>query len=379
MINKICVLSGYYPSKNDPHFAFVGTLISAIADMGIECHVISPVSSIERKHRAHSRIETTKKGSRIFVYCPRFFGFPSRNSIKSTYWLNVCSIRRAIKKTFENKIGHCDAIYSHFLFSGINAAWLSEITGIPAFVAVGESSLERTKLCRSLFGNDLHEHINGVISVSSELRKELRQESVFSEKTPIEVFPNSIDPDVFKPLDRESYRKQLGIEKDDFIISFVGGFIQRKGFDKLQEAVSRHPNWKCILIGTGELEIALPDDQVVFSGRVSHDRIPEYICASDIFVLPTQAEGCCNAIVEAMGCGLPIVSSDRSFNDDILDETNSIRIDPDSVDAIEQAIVQLEQNKDLRKNLATGALKKGQSLSIMNRAAKIVDFMEKNL
>ncbi len=67
--------------------------------------------------------------------------------------------------------------------------------------------------------------------------------------------------------------------------------------------------------------------------------IPNYICASDVFVLPTTAEGCCNAIIEAMGCGLPIVSSDRAFNYDILNEENSILVDPESVDEIDNAII----------------------------------------
>ncbi len=379
MIKKLCVLSPYYPSKKDPHYAFVGTLIEAIADMGVECHVISPVSYIERNHRAESRTETTANGAKVFVHCPRFLNLPSRNRIRFTYRFSVRTKRKAIKKAFDEQVGKCDAIYSHFLKSGINAGWLSEQTGIPAFVAIGESKLQNEKLCLSLFGDDIRNHMKGVVAVSSALKSEALQMDVFAKTTPIEVFPNSIDTGLFRPLDKNDCRNKLGIGEDDFAISFVGAFIKRKGFDKLQEAIARHPDWKCILIGAGELSVTLPPSQVVFSGRIPHDQIPGYICASDVFALPTKAEGCCNAIVEAMGCGLPIVSSDRSFNDDILDETNSIKIDPDSVDAIEQAIVQLEQNKELRSHLSSGALKTGQSLSITNRAAKIVDFMEKNL
>ncbi len=379
MIKKLCVLSPYYPSKKDPHYAFVGTLIEAIADMGVECHVISPVSYIERKHKAESRTETTANGAKIFVHCPRFLSLPSRNKIRLTYRFSVHTKRKAIKKAFDEQVGSCDAIYSHFLKAGINAGWLSKQTGIPAFVAIGESKLQNEELCLSLFGDDIKNHIKGVVSVSSALKSEARQMEVFSETTPIEVFPNSIDTALFRSLDKNDCRKKLGIGEDDFVISFVGAFIPRKGIDKLQTAVSRHPNWKCLLIGAGEIPVTLPADQVIFSGRIPHDQIPAYICASDVFALPTQAEGCCNAIVEAMGCGLPIVSSDRPFNDDILDNTNSIRIDPDSVDAIEEALVKLEQNRKLRESLAAGALHKVKNLSIANRAARIIDFMEKHL
>ncbi|MBR6040488.1 MAG: glycosyltransferase [Clostridia bacterium] len=379
MMKKLCIISAYYPSEHDPHYAFVGTLISAIADKGIECHVVSPVSVFERKHKAVSRVETTENGAKIYVHCPKYFSLPSKNRIRLTFWLSALFKRRAIKRTFDSEIKDCDAIYSHFVGSGIHAGWLSEQTGIPAFTAIGESNIKNSKLSYTLFRNDLHKHIRGVISVSSELAKEARQIGIFSEQTPIEVFPNSINTDLFKPLDRERCRSKLGINADDFVVSFVGAFIKRKGFDYLQEAIARHPEWKCILIGAGELAVSLPTEQVAFSGRIPHDQIPEYICASDVFALPTQAEGCCNAIVEAMGCGLPIVSSDRGFNYDILSNENAILVNPDSVDEIEQALKTYAADPKLRATHAKNSLQTGRSLSIGERAKSIINFMESNL
>ena len=97
-------------------------------------------------------------------------------------------------------------------------------------------------------------------------------------------------------------------------------------------------------------------------------------CA-DIFVLPTLHEGCCNAIIEAMACGLPIVSSDRDFNHDILDETCSILIDPTNTKEIAKAIKTLKENKSLRDKLSQGAIDKSQTLTIDRRAKKIIDFI----
>lgn len=380
MIKKICVISAYYPSVSDPHYAFVGTLISTFADKGIECHVISPVSTMEKKHRAVSRIETTTNGAQVHVYCPTCLWFPDRNILGfQTYRLTVCSRRNAIKRTFDKYVKSCDAIYSHFIDSAANAAWLSKKTGIPAFAAIGESNITMKRMDYTLYRDELHSNIRGVVSVSSKLKRDARAIGVFSDQTPIDVFPNSIDTDLFKPLDRDECRAKLGIGSGEFVISFVGGFIKRKGFDKLQEAISRHPNWKCILIGAGELPVTLPPEQVVFSGRIPHERIPEYICASDVFALPTQAEGCCNAIVEAMGCGLPIVSSNREFNEDILDDTNSIRIDPDSIDECEEALIRIENDPKIRETISARALQKGRELSVLNRADGILRFMEKNL
>ena len=90
MLKKICIISARYPSKSDPVYSFVGTLVEAFADRGVECHVISPVSNIEKKHKAESRIERTANGAEINVYCPRYTMFPNRNIFGfKTYRLTV--------------------------------------------------------------------------------------------------------------------------------------------------------------------------------------------------------------------------------------------------------------------------------------------------
>ena len=380
MMKKLCVISTHYPSKDDPIYAFVGTLINAIADQGIECHVISPVSNVEKQHRAISRTEITPKGSKIHVYCPSYTVFPSRRLFGfETYRLTVLSKQKAIRKTFEKYIKNCDAIYAHFIDSGVQAALLSEKVRIPAFVAIGESKLTNKQLSYSLYMRELRNHINGVVSVSSELKKEAVELGLFSKQTPIEVFPNGIDTSLFKPLNKVEQRRKLGLSENDFVISFVGAFIERKGFDKVQQVISNHPDWKCILIGNGNIPVTVPKEQIAFTGRISHDRIPIYLSASDVFVLPTKAEGCCNAIIEAMGCGLPVVSSDMGFNYDILNKDYSIMIDPEKTDEIELALLTYATDSQLRKEHAQKCLKVGSALSIDNRASNIIRFMEMNL
>ena len=103
------------------------------------------------------------------------------------------------------------------------------------------------------------------------------------------------------------------------------------------------------------------------------------MAASDVFVLPTLNEGCCNAIIEALSCGIPVISSDRDFNHDILDETCSIMIDPSNIDQIRSGIILLANNAQLRKKLSDGAVEKAFDFSIVNRAKKILAFMESKL
>jgi glycosyltransferase involved in cell wall biosynthesis len=100
---------------------------------------------------------------------------------------------------------------------------------------------------------------------------------------------------------------------------------------------------------------------------------------ADVFCLPTLQEGCCNAIVEALACGLPVISSDRSFNYDILNESNSILIDPIDEDAIAVALRSLYEDKALRAQLSQGALIAGESLTIDERAKKVLSFIDERI
>lgn len=244
----------------------------------------------------------------------------------------------------------------------------------PSFIAYGECSLDQ-ELCNYSLDDIIRgvEGVSGIVAVSTKNKDELLKHHVV-DKEKIEVFPNSINQSVFYHMDKSEAREKLGFQQDAFIVAFVGYFIDRKGPLRLSEALSRIHGVKSVFIGSGEQE---PNcDGILFKGRLPHNEIVTYLNAADVFVLPTLAEGCCNAIVEAMACGLPIISSDLPFNDDILNEGNSIRVDPMNVDEIQNAINKLWMNKELRTELSKCALQTAKSLTIQSRAESILSFME---
>src|SRR5699024_5669445 len=95
----------------------------------------------------------------------------------------------------------------------------------------------------------------------------------------------------------------------------------------------------------------------------------------DVFLLPTLAEGCSNAIVEAIACGLPIISSDLPFNDDILDKNNSIRINPLDISEIKSAIIELCNDSEKRESMSESSVKKSKDLTLNKRTKDIIKFM----
>ena len=87
--------------------------------------------------------------------------------------------------------------------------------------------------------------------------------------------------------------------------------------------------------------------------------------------MPTRAEGCCNAIIEALACGLPVISSNKAFNDEILNDEYSIRIDEQNEEKLYLAISDLKDNAVLRNKMAHVALEKAKELTIEHRAKAI--------
>ena len=193
------------------------------------------------------------------------------------------------------------------------------------------------------------------------------------------VIPNAINLDLFKKRDKSTCRRNLGIKDDDFVVAFVGQFVTRKGTLRLNEALKQigDSKIKAIFIGTGN---EAPDyEEIIYKGPVSHDILPEYLNAADVFVLPTDNEGCCNAIIEAMACGLPIISTDKSFNYDILNNDNSILIDCYNINQISQAVLNLKNDDNKRRLMSEKALSAALDLSIDKRAKRIIDFIKNKI
>jgi glycosyltransferase involved in cell wall biosynthesis len=101
-----------------------------------------------------------------------------------------------------------------------------------------------------------------------------------------------------------------------------------------------------------------------------------WLSAADVFVLPTLKEGCSNSVLEALFCGLPIVSSDLPFNHTILDDQVAILADPYDVRAITQAIVSLIDSPERRQEMGEAALRKSKSFRLADRASNVLAFLQ---
>lgn len=373
---NICIISYKYPGKhNTSDYAFVKQLVDAIAQLGHHCHVIAPFN-ISHYHRFSVPNDEYRQGKGVVtVYRPGYLSFS--NFHIGGFYPSMWFHDKALNRAFRMMDATPDAIYCHFWRSGYMGYRFAKSRNIPLFVASGESEIKKMFPPKSDV-TQFATYVKGVICVSSKNRNESVELGLTVEEKCI-VLPNAVNKDLFHKIDKKACRMRLGFPVEGFIVAFVGWFIERKGPVRVAEAIKRIDGEKVysIFIGKGN---QTPDcNNILFKGPLQHGQVPEYLNAADIFVLPTLHEGCCNAVVEAMACGLPVVSSNRPFNWDVLNSSNSILVDPTSVEEIASAIQSLRDDKDLQQRLSEGALKKAESLTIDKRSMAIMHFIAERL
>lgn len=373
---NIVIVTPDYPYKHINSYPFVQQLVNGFARKGHLCTVIAPFNVMHNKSFCHECEETEVDGVKVTIYRPNVLSF-------SNWSLFGVSFSSAIRKwRIKRILNHLpqkpDVVYAHFWMSGFLAYDYARANCLPLFVATGESDVRGAFPFRE-DRQPFYDYVRGVVAVSSKNMKE----SVGLGLTTMEkcqVFPNAVDGKLFHPMERTHCREILNLPQDAFILSFVGLFNERKGAKRVAEAIKRVTGRPVYSLFIGEEGEERPScENILYCGKVSHPQLATYLNASDIFVLPTLREGCCNAIVEAMACGLPVISSDRDFNDDILNDENSIRIDPMDEEAIASAIVRLRDDAALRQRMGEAALKSVSSLRIDWRCENILNFVKSKM
>jgi glycosyltransferase involved in cell wall biosynthesis/SAM-dependent methyltransferase len=196
----------------------------------------------------------------------------------------------------------------------------------------------------------------------------------------IAVCPNGIEAGSLSiEIAREARlrtRRALEIPDDALIIMNIGRFSAEKGQMILLKAFAKvllaeqGERLYCVLCGDGSLFDAAKAyaaeqriDHCVFPGRIQ-DVYP-YLCAADIYIMPSDFEGMPNAMMEAMACGLPCISTNRSGALDIgRDNIETLYIDVGAVDQLKDKLLYLIRNPEERRRLGNNARLRLEEFSI---------------
>lgn len=260
-----------------------------------------------------------------------------------------------------------DAIDAHFAYpDGVGCVDLARRLGVSVFITLRGVETEQLKIPG--IGARVVAALRaatGCISVSHSLKQLAVDHGVPADQ--ICVVHNAIDARMFAPGDQAGARAALGVPADAQLIVSVGNLVSGKRHHLLIEAFAalarNHPRARLAILGGPSFEPAYPAqlerqarelglaDRITFAGNVQTPIVARYLHAADLFALATEREGCCNAVLEALAAGVPVVTTPAGDNAHFVrDGVNGCLVRIDDVASLHAGIENaLQANWDTRE------------------------------
>lgn len=337
---SILVFSTLFPSPREPGAGvFIRERMFRVGRL-LPVTVVSPrpwfpLQGLARRWRPHFRPPAPRLEVQqgFEVHRPRFPSIPGLLKSLDGVLMAIGSLP-TLRRLRDR--GAVDVIDAHFAYpDGYAAVLLGRWLGVPVTVTLRGTEVplaaepgRRRRVLAAV------ERADRVFSVSSSLRDHLA--SLGADPARIRVVGNGVDVDRFRPLPRAEARRALRIPDDAPVLVSVGGLVERKGFHRVIDCLPRlreqMPGLRLLIVGgpspEGDMSQALRSQVarlglegcVTFVGHMPPDSLRLPLCAADVFVLATANEGWANVFLEAMACGLPVVTTRVGGNAEVVSD-----------------------------------------------------------
>lgn len=266
----------------------------------------------------------------IEVHRPLWLSLPGIGKRFDGWLMATCTERcvRRVHRRFQ-----ATAIDAHFLYpDGWAATRIAQRLGLPATITIRGSKDEwLIGTSREAGLRQAMSRATKLFAVSQALARNVAH-ALGAAPSKVEVIGNGVDAERFAPVDRTEARRRLGLPCDVPVLIGVGNLIPSKGFQRVIALLSRlrerYPGLVYLIVGAGDLRASLEAqarqcgvaDAVRFCGRQPQEALCWFYGAADVFVLATEFEGWANVFLEAMACGLPVVTTRVGGNAEVVME-----------------------------------------------------------
>jgi len=248
------------------------------------------------------------------------------------------------------QLGPFDLIHAHGpLLHGNLAVQLGKNWNIPVIVSVhtgpfskiSKNIFYRRMTARSLYLADL------TLAVSKHLTTEIERSNIHPAK--VKVSGNPINDELFQLADRSEQRKlMVFVSRLD---EFKGGLRTLRAFHR---AMPKLPGWRLAIAGVGEeLEqieryVALHglEDSVRITGTLTKQSLYLLMIGGDFLVFPSRHETFGLIAQEALATGMPVIAGNTTALNELIDDEMGIKVNPDSVEEIAEAMITLAENPE---------------------------------
>lgn len=195
--------------------------------------------------------------------------------------------------------------------------WLTNCQGICPH-PWGRSPLRHyTPALHWRFKQTVYQQIDVTLVAASQWTLDRVRRSPLLRHFPCQLIPFGVNLKKFAPQPRVECRQRLGIPLDHHVLAFRGNGIGNdlyKGMRSLQQALTLYQPSRptCLLIFDDgqDFESFAGKYKVIDLGWVNEDMLVDALCASDVFLMPSLQESFGLMAVEAMACGIPVITFD---------------------------------------------------------------------
>jgi UDP-glucose:(heptosyl)LPS alpha-1,3-glucosyltransferase len=224
-------------------------------------------------------------------------------------------------------------------------------------------------------------------SVSKKVVGELR--SNFGRKENIRVIYQGIDHMVFNPEEREARRTQMrrhfALVECDFVLLLIGNGWRNKGLLCVLSALNRLPDftWKLLVVGEDDkapyasvIERHGMQDRVIFLQPAAD--VLQFYAAADVYLGPSLYDSFAQPPVEAMACGLPVITSRTNGGSEIMADgvDGLVMRDAESDEELAGFIRRLYDEPNLRQRMSEMAAEKARHFSWEDNSAEMRELFE---
>lgn len=335
---RLLVFSSLFPHKGAPNAGvFIRDRMFRIGEQ-LPITVVSPQAwfpgqSLIRRFLPHFRPRVARQEVQrdVCIFYPRFFSTPG--FFKQLDGLFMALGSYLTLRRLKNRVGF-DMLDAHFGYpDGYAATLLGKWLRVPVAITLRGTEVPQSKntkisplLIRAL------KRADRIFSVSESLRQHAISLGVEASK--ISVVANGVDTVRFHPVDKLEARRRFNIPAGAKVLISVGALVKRKGFhrviDILPNLLTSQPDLHYLIVGSAgpegdiraelekQVQVLNLESKVHFFGAISSDELKYPLSAADIFVLATSNEGWANVFLEAMACGLPVVTTDVGGNAEVV-------------------------------------------------------------
>jgi N-acetyl-alpha-D-glucosaminyl L-malate synthase BshA len=285
-----------------------------------------------------------------------------------------------------------DIVHAQGIPRGVACVLAKKLLNIPCVVGGQGSDVYQPWKYKKVISKFVLGNADALIALTDHMKQKMI-EILGRERDDIFVIPNGIDHEFFSSyLRKQGHATLEPVNNKEKVILYVGRLEPVKGVRYLVQAVRilinrGFRNMKLLIVGDGSEKRYLEElvkklgleDYIVFVGRVSHDKIPEYMASADLLVLPSLSEGFGIVIVEAMAMGLPVIASRVGGLPWIIkDGENGFLVEPRNPRDIAEKIILLLTNDDLRVYMSRRNIEKAREYgweNIIKRLEKVYTYI----